>query len=82
VITHPNEGQGLRVAVVAGKSVGGAVQRNRAKRVMRAAIQPLLETLKTDQDLVLLAKPGLLDLKSTEVQTALSELLKKKSSKR
>jgi ribonuclease P protein component len=34
-----------RVAVVAGRKLGGAVARNRAKRRLRAAIDPLLHRM-------------------------------------
>jgi len=65
------------VAVTAGRSVGGAVQRNRAKRVMRAAIQALLGQIKPDMDILLLARPDILLAKSTEVQEVLQELFKR-----
>ncbi|MFO7777643.1 MAG: ribonuclease P protein component [Nitriliruptoraceae bacterium] len=45
-----------RVAVVASRRVGGAVQRNRAKRLLREAVRPL--PLRADVDLVLVARPG------------------------
>jgi len=37
--TPPGRGPCGRVAVIAGKKLGGAVARNRAKRVIRAAVQ-------------------------------------------
>jgi len=76
-VALPNQQQGLRVAVTAGRSVGGAVQRNRAKRVMRAAIQALLGQIKPDMDILLLARPDILLAKSTEVQEVLQELFKR-----
>lgn len=44
-----------RVAVVASRRVGGAVQRNRAKRLLREAARRL--PLRSDVDLVLVARP-------------------------
>jgi ribonuclease P protein component len=76
-VAQPNEGLGIRVAVLAGKTIGRAVQRNRAKRVMRAAIAPLLDKIKDDHDLLLIAKPGIHDAKSQEVQRVLETLLAK-----
>jgi ribonuclease P protein component len=73
----PNEEKGLRVAVSANRSVGGAVQRNRAKRVLRAAIQPLAAMIKHDTDIVLTAKRNILTEKSTAVESVLHELLVK-----
>jgi len=77
LIALPNEGQGLRVAVTAGKPIGGAVVRNRAKRVLRAAIQPLLPQIRPNLDILLLARPGIRDAGSSEVQQVISGLLKK-----
>jgi len=77
LITLPNEGQGLRVGVTAGKPIGGAVVRNRAKRVLRAAVQPLLPQIRTHHDLLLLARPGIRDADSRELQQVISALLKK-----
>ena len=48
-----------RIAVTAGKAVGAAVQRNRAKRRLRAAIQGLLPRVAAGWDLILIARPGI-----------------------
>lgn len=77
LISLPNEQKGLRIAFAASRSVGGAVQRNRAKRVMRAAMQPLTAALKPHVDLLLLARPGMQAAKSAKVQKALEALLRK-----
>jgi ribonuclease P protein component len=72
-----NQGEGLRVAMTAGRAVGGAVQRNRAKRVLRAAVQPILPKLSVDYDVLLMARPAIREAKSTEVGVVLSALFKK-----
>lgn len=74
---YQREGNGPKVGVVAGRRVGGAVVRNRAKRVMRAAIRPLLEKLGPNYDLLLVARPAMRDAKSTQVAEALERLLQK-----
>lgn len=71
------EGIAPQVAVVAGKAVGGAVLRNRAKRVLRAAIRPLLAKVRPDVEMVLIARPPILEAKSTQVQEILERLLHK-----
>jgi ribonuclease P protein component len=66
-----------RVGVAAGRTVGNAVRRNRAKRLLRAAVQPLLADLAPGWDLVLIARPPLLDASMLQVRTAISTLMKK-----
>ncbi|MEX1247033.1 MAG: ribonuclease P protein component [Anaerolineales bacterium] len=73
----PNEGEGVRVAVTAGRAIGGAVQRNRAKRVLRAAVLPFLAQLQPDHDFLLMARTGIRETKSTQLQEALGGLLMK-----
>jgi ribonuclease P protein component len=68
---------GLRCGVTAGRSVGGAVQRNRAKRRLRNAIHPLLPGLKSGWDIVLIARQPLLEADFVQVQAALSVLLRR-----
>ena len=83
--THPflvlvvlaNELAQVRVGVTAGRTVGGAVQRNRAKRVLRAAIQPLLERIAPGHDLLLIARPGVGEAGSPQTQDALARLLQR-----
>ena len=64
-----------RVGVAAGKSVGNAVKRNRAKRLIRAAAQDLYPQIKSGYDLVLIARAPIIQVKMPVVCTALQELL-------
>ncbi|MCW5876785.1 MAG: ribonuclease P protein component [Anaerolineales bacterium] len=73
----PNEGHGLRIGISAGRNLGGAVQRNRAKRVLRAALQPLLGHIQPHHDLVIMARPGIQEAKSTQVHLVLLGLMRK-----
>lgn len=65
----------VRLGLTAGKKIGGAVQRNRAKRVMYAAFCSCLPNIKTGYDFVIVARAKILDLKSTQVATALKKQL-------
>lgn len=60
--------------MTAGRSVGNAVQRNRAKRRLRAAIQPLLAELKPGWDTILIARQPSLSAPFLELQVALRQL--------
>jgi ribonuclease P protein component len=73
----PNDVSAVRVGVAAGKLVGSAVRRNRAKRIMRAAMQPLLTQIKLGYDIVLIAKREILENKSPQVSDVLAELMRK-----
>ncbi len=77
LLVLPNDIGKVRVAVAASRAVGGAVQRNRAKRVLRAGILPLLERIASGHDLVLIARAGIADAKAQQTGEALGELLQK-----
>ena len=66
-----------RVGIVAGKAVGKAVERNRAKRVLRAAIINLMPLMNAGYDICLVARRPIVGRGLTEVEEALRSLLKK-----
>ena len=68
---------GLRLGITAGKKVGGAVCRNRAKRVITAAFRSCLPQIKEGYDFVIVARTRILSVKSTDVMASLLKLLKK-----
>lgn len=63
------------MGVTAGKSVGDAVRRNRAKRLLRAGIAPLLSQIKPGVDILLIARQPLVEVKAAETQAAIQKLL-------
>lgn len=73
-----NEGQ-LHVGVAASRTLGTAVKRNRAKRLLREAIRTLLPMLPTGWDIVLIARPPLVSCTVFEVREALLVLLRRAS---
>jgi ribonuclease P protein component len=77
LIALDNDTDKIRVGVTAGRSLGSAVNRNRAKRMLRAAISPLLPDITPGVDLALIARKPILDVKSTQVQEALTKNLSK-----
>jgi ribonuclease P protein component len=77
LIVMPNMDQSLHIGVAAGRTLGGAVQRNRAKRILRAALQPLLPELTPGWDLILIARRPLLDVAWVDVQEAVRTTLRR-----
>ena len=67
----------VRVGVAAGRLVGTAVKRNRAKRLLRAAMQPLLPGLASGWDVILIARPELANSTLNETRQALESLLQR-----
>lgn len=63
-----------RVAVIAGKKVGKAVQRNRARRVLRAA-WPQVSPPRPESDAVLIARAGILGARTQDLVSEMNELL-------
>jgi ribonuclease P protein component len=66
-----------RVAVIAGRSVGGAIQRNRAKRLLREAIRALLSSIRPGWDLILIARQPLSEATCQQAQTAIFQLIRR-----
>lgn len=72
-----SDGAGVRVGVSAGLALGNAVRRNRAKRLLRAAMNDLLPQTAPGSDLLLLARSPLPESSVKQVSEALSTLLKR-----
>jgi ribonuclease P protein component len=66
-----------RVGVTAGRTTGNAVQRNRAKRLLREAMRALLPSLTPGWDLILVARAGLASASLEDTHTALTSLLRR-----
>ncbi len=65
-----------RLGITAGKKVGGAVWRNRAKRLIRAAFMQCLPNIKTGCDIVIVARSRIFTLKSYQIAAELEAQLK------
>jgi len=66
-----------RFAVTAGRTVGNAVQRNRAKRLLRAALQEVIDDIQPGYQGILIARKPLLDANYQETSLALRSLLQR-----
>jgi ribonuclease P protein component len=61
--------------VVATRRVGGAVERNRARRILRAAWREVASRLNGGYDIVLVARQGIRGAKTQDLVTEMTELL-------
>ncbi len=68
---------GLRIGITASKKVGGAVERNRARRVIRAAAQQVLRTADGPFDIVFVCRAATPLHKSTEIESMMRKHLQK-----
>lgn len=64
-----------KVAFVAGRRVGRAVLRNRARRIMRAAWRELAPTVPDGYDVALVARGNIQGARSRDLVTEVDELL-------
>lgn len=75
VLVAARNGVGLtRLGVVAGRRVGTAVARNRAKRLLREAARHLYPHLTPGWDLILIARSPILTVQEPQVEAALGQL--------
>lgn len=67
----------LRLGITAGKKIGTAVGRNRAKRVITAAFDECAPHIPTGHDFVVVARTRILNTKSNTVAANMARQLKK-----
>ena len=65
-----------RIGITAGKKIGGAVNRNRAKRLIRAAFSSLAERIIPGYDFVFVVRVRILDKKSYTIAESMEKHLK------
>lgn len=77
LIARPSDGTAPRFGVLAGRSVGAAVRRNRARRRLREALQRCLGEARGAWDVLVLARAPVLEADFGEVEQAVRELLRR-----
>jgi len=80
LIVQTHDQPRVKVGVAAGRTVGTAVYRNRAKRLLREAMRTLLPNITPGLDLILIARPGLVTATLEETRQALLTLLQRAKS--
>lgn len=66
-----------RLGITAGKKIGGAVERNRARRIIKAAFCELAGELPDNFDFVFVARTRTCKMKSTQINAVMRRLLAK-----
>ena len=73
----PNDRVISRFGVTADRALGTAVQRNRAKRLLREALRSYLTALAGGWDVILIAHPALIEADWNDVCSAVASLLRR-----
>ena len=70
-----NNTNNLQIGITTSKKIGKAVQRNRCRRIIRAAFYELLPDIKNGYDLVFVARAKTPFVKSTDILCAMKKHL-------
>ena len=74
VFVAPGSGQ---MAVIAARRIGGAVERNRARRVLRTAWREVAPDVGAGHDIVLVAREAIRSAKTQDLVAEMKELLRR-----
>jgi len=77
LIVQTHDQPRIKVGVAAGRTVGTAVHRNRAKRLLREAMRTLIPNIASGLDVILIARPGLASATLEDTHRALTNLLQR-----
>lgn len=76
LVACPNDVGHTRVGMIASRRLGGAVARNRARRLLREAARLGYPHIPPGWDLLLIARPALAGARQPQVQLAFESLLR------
>ncbi len=76
LITLPSEEKTVQVGIAASRSVGKAVERNRAKRRIRSAMEATLSEIQPGWKIIILARKPILAVEFKIIKATLGGLLK------
>jgi ribonuclease P protein component len=72
-----NDLPAARIGVSASRNLGNAIRRNRAKRRLREAFRPFMADVPGGWDVVVIARPALLEAEWADVQAAVRSVLRR-----
>jgi len=73
----PSNNINIKIGLAVSKKVGKAFMRNKIKRRIRSAIAPYLLNLKPKFNLIIVARPNIVDALYQDIESELNYLLKK-----
>lgn len=77
LVVSPNQKEISRFGITAGRTVGGAVVRNKAKRQMREALREHLPSIEPGWDIILIARSPISETKMSQIRKSIAGLLKR-----
>jgi len=77
LVYSPSKNQNVKIGISVSKKVGNSVKRNRARRLLREAISPFLNTLNQNYNLIIVAKQSIEGKKLSDVSNDIKNVLDK-----
>lgn len=75
LVTLDGNAENARAGIITSKAIGGAVQRNRVRRRLRAVLTSLLPKVSKNVDILVIARKPILDARFFEISSAVKDLL-------